>query len=206
MDSKAETARTKTYRVNEIFYSLQGEGFWAGRAAVFVRFSGCNLRCPFCDTNFADYQELTAKQITDRIQSLTTDCKFIVLTGGEPTLQIDRQLIQALHAHGYYLSIETNGTQPVPEGIDWVTCSPKQAFLGEKAAVCLTHADEVKVVFDGMHPLSTYGIITHNLFLQPCDTGDAVRNHEILRSAIAYVETHPQWRLSLQQHKLIGIK
>ena len=94
----------KTYRVNEIFYSIQGEGRWAGRAAVFVRFSGCNLKCPFCDTDFRHYEEYTAKQLIDKIKEVAPECKFIVLTGGEPTLQVDNAFTYALKYEGYYIA------------------------------------------------------------------------------------------------------
>lgn len=116
------------YRVNEIFYSLQGEGRWMGRPAVFLRMSGCNLRCPFCDTDFKGYKEMTAEEIADACAQKGGECQFIVITGGEPTLQVDATLTQTLHAKGFYLAMETNGTHPIPEGIDWVTCSPKGDF------------------------------------------------------------------------------
>ena len=110
-------------RVNDIFYSLQGEGHNTGRAAIFIRFSGCNLKCPFCDTDFSRYDELTDDDIIERIKDFPS--RFVVLTGGEPSLQVDTPLIDKLHAHGYEIAMETNGTHPVPAGIDWTTCSPK---------------------------------------------------------------------------------
>lgn len=197
----------KSYKINEIFYSLQGEGVWSGRDAVFIRFSLCNLHCPFCDTDFSKYKELTASQIVARVKEIGSDCKFIVLTGGEPTLQVDSELVAALHEEGYYLSMETNGTHEIPDGIDWVTCSPKTAYIAkDKARVRIREASEVKVVFDGEHEVSTYGIKADNLFLQPCDVGDEERNEEILNHCLAYILEHPEWRLSLQTQKIIGVR
>ena len=138
------------YRVNEIFYTLQGEGAHNGIPAVFVRFSGCNLRCPWCDTDFTDSNEMTAEQIVAEVVELydipNERHKMCVLTGGEPSLQVDKTLIDALHEAGFYIGIETNGTRPLPEGIDWITCSPKE---GTKLA--LRKANEVKVVFTGTY-------------------------------------------------------
>lgn len=197
----------KNYKVNEIFYSLQGEGVWSGRAAVFIRFSLCNLRCPFCDTDFSKYEEMTASDIVERVKNVGKECRFIVLTGGEPTLQVDSELINALHEKGYYLSMETNGTHEIPRGIDWVTCSPKTAYIEkDKARVHIKEASEIKVVFDGKHEIDTYGIHSGNLFLQPCDTGDKEQNKEILNHCIAYILEHPEWRLSLQTQKIVGVR
>ena len=176
----------KFYRVNEIFASLQGEGYWTGRAAVFVRFSGCNLRCPFCDTDFRQYESLTREEILRRVQEASSGCRFVILTGGEPTLQVDRELVDLFHQHHYYIAMETNG------------CA------GAKLAVRKVH--EVKVVYDGEHPVSDEGLECQARYLQPCDTGDETRNKKILLGAIRYVMEHPQWRLSLQTHKLLGIR
>lgn len=195
----------RTYHVNEIFYSLQGEGRWAGRPAVFVRFSGCNLRCPFCDTDFAAFVKMTADEILHEVSLLTRDCKFVVFTGGEPTLQVDENLIALFHAQGYFLSMETNGTQPIPEGIDWLTCSPKGAFVQQAIPVIKT-ASEVKVVFDGEHEVSDYGIQAECYSVQPCDVGDEAKNAEILKQTVNFSLTHPKWQLSLQQHKLLNIR
>lgn len=194
------------YNINEIFYSLQGEGRWAGRAAVFVRFSGCNLRCPFCDTDFTAHRLMTADEILLEVKALSPTCRFLVFTGGEPTLQLDDALVEAFHAEGYYLTIETNGTHPYPSGIDWVTLSPKDLFApgGE---VRITHADELKLVFDGLHPIPPYDAVTVTYrYLQPCDTGDSERNRAILAGCIDYIKAHPEWQLSLQQHKIINIQ
>ena len=193
------------YRVNEIFYSIQGEGRWAGRAAVFVRFSGCNLKCPFCDTDFTAYREMTANDILGEVSAVGSDCRFIVITGGEPTLQVDAKLVDLLHERGYYLAMETNGTHPVPEGIDWITCSPKSAFVAN-GIVAINEASEVKVVFDGIHEVSDCGIAANYYYVQPCDVGDKDRNAQILKQTVAFVQSHPRWQLSLQLHKIINVR
>jgi organic radical activating enzyme len=192
------------YRVNEIFYSLQGEGRHTGRAAVFVRFSGCNLRCPFCDTDFSSYREMTAREIVDAV-SQWRSCGFLVLTGGEPSLQVDARLVRALKSEGFFLAMETNGTQPVAEGIDWVTLSPKSSFVDHAPALQVEKVDEVKVVFDGIHAPRRYDEYGCLHYLQPCDTGDAVKNLTVTAQCVEYIKEHPGWLLSLQTHKLIHI-
>ena len=181
------------YRINEIFYSLQGEGANTGMPAVFVRFSGCNLRCPFCDTDFASYREMELAEILDSIEEFPSD--FIVLTGGEPSLQIDSELIEALHEHDKVIAIETNGTHPLPTDIDWVTCSPK-----EGSRIVLREADEVKVVYTGQDVEQYADMIeAESYYLQPCSC-------ENTDEVIAYCLAHPHWSLSLQTHKLIHIQ
>ncbi len=197
---------TKYYRVNDIFYSLQGEGRHTGRAAVFVRFSGCNLKCPFCDTDFSTYQEMSADDIVRRVCQWK-DCGFVVLTGGEPSLQVDDILVSRLHRQGFYVAMESNGTHSVPAGIDWVTLSPKDCFVGHAKALVVNKIDEVKLVYDGRHDPQDYSQLGTGLYLslQPCDTGDAGRNREVTRQCVEYIKKHPQWHLSLQTHKLINI-
>lgn len=195
---------TPTYKINEIFYSLQGEGYHAGKAAIFVRFAKCNLRCSFCDTNFDKYTEMSAQQIIEQIQQYEP-CKFIVITGGEPTLQITPSLVQLFHMHGYYIAIETNGTHTIPKGIDWITCSPKTNFV-DAGKIHIKQANEIKVIFDGIHHISTFGIQANQLYVQPCDVGNAEQNKKILHQTIEFVKNNPQWKLSLQLHKLIGIR
>ena len=203
----------KAYRVNEIFCSLQGEGFWTGTPMVFVRLSGCNLRCPFCDTDHSAYREMTAEQIVAEVIRKDKDCGRVCITGGEPLLQLDYDLIDALHQADYNIHIETNGTRPVPEMIDWVTLSPKEDVpgLAGNGKVVLEEANEVKLVYDGTIPedrlayWSDFPAPWH--FLQPCDTGDPVKNEAVLRETIAYVQQRgPIWRLSLQMHKILNIK
>ena len=202
-------------RVNEIFYSLQGEGFHTGTAAVFVRLSGCNLRCPFCDTDFDAGTEMDEDEIALTVAQWPAT--IVVVTGGEPSLQLTATLVERLHDMGRRVHVETNGTHPLPHGVDWVTLSPKDKFVGEggpsgglgNAGIpVITEADELKIVFDGVHEPDPYTAIAvrHARFLQPCDTGDAQRNRQIERQAIDYIKRHPQWRLSLQTHKMLGIR
>lgn len=196
----------RDFRVNEIFYSLQGEGHNTGRAAVFVRFAGCNLRCPFCDTDFSDYREMTADEIICEISAFPA--RFVVLTGGEPSLQVTAQFVDQLHEAGFEVAIETNGTRPVPENIDWVTVSPKSPMKEELIG---RQPDEIKVIFDGKTDPENFlpspqGGIRGGLFLQPCDVGDSLKNKAIVEACVEYIKLHPQWRLSLQTHKLIGFK
>lgn len=195
----------KLYRVNDIFYSLQGEGHNAGRAAVFVRFSGCNLKCPFCDTDFSQYREMTAEEIVGDVEvstqrHLAQPDPIVVLTGGEPTLQADAALIDLIHAAGFpFIAMESNGTREPPAALDWLTVSPKGKPVVKRC-------DELKVVFDGQTPVSDYGVAARYYYLQPMDTGHAGRNAEIVAACVDYIKQHPRWRLSLQTHKLIGIK
>ena len=191
-------------RINEIFYSLQGEGRNTGRAAVFIRFSGCNLKCPFCDTDFFAYQEMSVEEIIDAISHYPSH--FVVLTGGEPTLQIDRNFVEVLHTYGYEVAIETNGTRRVPDNIDWVTVSPKTAFVGDSGKIAVKECDELKCVFDNHHPVDDYGIQAHYRYLQPCDTGDPQKNRLINQACYDYILQHPEWHLSLQTHKMIGFR
>ena len=198
------------YRVNDIFYSLQGEGHNTGRAAVFIRFAGCNLRCSFCDTEFDTYREMTAEEIVASIN--TYSARFVVLTGGEPTLQVDEAFVDLLHQHGFEVAMESNGTRPAPNNLDWLTVSPKISGEKWKVESGWRLPDEVKVVFDEdtvpetyLPPPSTLRL-SPILYLQPCDTGNAERNAIIINRCIDYIKEHPQWRLSLQTHKLIGFK
>ena len=198
-------------KVNEIFYSLQGEGRWTGTPSVFVRFSGCNLDCGFCDTDHREGQELSARQIVDRVRDAVSSLSLfaqltnglhVVLTGGEPALQVTQELIDLLHGDGWYIQIETNGTRRLPAGIDWVTCSPK-----EGSVLQLDSVDELKVVYDGRMDVARYEGFRASVFsLQPMDTGDADANRLITEQTVLYCKEHPQWHLSLQTHKMIGIR
>ena len=197
--------------VNEIFYSLQGEGYHAGTPALFVRLSGCNLRCPFCDTQHEHGTEMSEQEIVVAVKLLIPHSSLltplVVVTGGEPALQLTTSLVELFHHEGCKVAVETNGTLPLPGNVDWVTLSPKSLWLGEEAAPVLTRADELKVLFDGGHDPAAYDHIdaTHR-FLQPMDTGDAARNAALMRQAADYCLRHPQWRLSLQIHKILDIK
>ena len=183
-------------KINEIFYSLQGEGYNTGQPALFIRFSVCNLRCSFCDTDFSSFEELDNDEIVRRaldivnikkaeMQSADTTMPIIVLTGGEPTLQVD--------------AMESNGTHEPPRGIDWLTVSPKERPI-------VTHCNELKVIFDGKQPINTHGITADHYFLQPLDTGNEAENNRILADCFEYLLANPQWRLSLQTHKLMEIR
>lgn len=185
------------YRINEIFRSLQGEGYWTGTPMLFLRMAGCNLRCPFCDTDFEDFTEMTADDIISALKAFPpTDT--VCITGGEPTLQIDAPLIGALHKAGYRLHIETNGTRPVPDGIDWITLSPKRDWI-KHAGVVLEKADEVKLVFTGQDISQWASFPAKWHFLQPC-------SGQNMAETAAQVLADPVWRLSLQTHKIIGLK
>ena len=213
-------------RINDIFYSLQGEGYNTGRAAVFVRFAGCNLRCSFCDTEFDTFREMTDEEILADIQNVvsierglqTIDGRLlVVLTGGEPTLQVDEAFVDLLHQHGFEVAMESNGTRPAPRNLDWLTVSPKslQGAKGkEQGARNMRRPDEIKVIFEENTDPNAFLLFFDPcslpqktlLYLQPCDTGDPERNRIITNRCIDYIKEHPQWRLSLQTHKLIGFK
>jgi 7-carboxy-7-deazaguanine synthase (Cx14CxxC type) len=210
-----------SYAVKEIFYTLQGEGAQAGRAAVFCRFAGCNLWtgreedrsnaiCKFCDTDFvgADGPDGgkfgDASALADRIdrtwQGASAGKRFVVLTGGEPLLQVDTSLIDALHEKGFEIAVETNGTIAAPRSLDWICVSPKAG-----AALVQTTGDELKLVFPqaNFRPEAFQHLAFRHFFLQPMD-GPSV--HANTNEAIRYCMENPIWRLSLQTHKLIGIR
>jgi 7-carboxy-7-deazaguanine synthase (Cx14CxxC type) len=209
-----------SYSAKEIFYTLQGEGVHTGRAAVFCRFAGCNLWsgreqdratavCQFCDTDFvgtdgdgggkfATSDDLAAA-VAAKWPQTDEDKRFVVCTGGEPLLQIDAALIEALHRQNFVIAIETNGTIAVPEGIDWVCVSPKA-----NAPLVVTKGNELKVVYPQETSPSVYaGLDFEHFFIQPMDGPNA---KEAVQAAIQYCASHPKWRLSLQTHKLIGIR
>jgi 7-carboxy-7-deazaguanine synthase (Cx14CxxC type) len=210
-----------TYSVKELFYTLQGEGVHTGRPAVFCRFAGCNLWsgreadrqravCTFCDTDFVGTDGHgggkfdSAGALADRIQACWPDRssslhRFVVCTGGEPLLQLDAALVQALHARGFEIAVETNGTIDPPEGIDWVCASPKAA-----ARFVLTRGNELKLVFPqaGAEPQRFEHLAFDHFSLQPLDGPHKQANTE---RALRYCMEHPRWRLSLQTHKLLGI-
>jgi 7-carboxy-7-deazaguanine synthase (Cx14CxxC type) len=207
------------YTVKEIFYTFQGEGANAGRPAVFCRFSGCNLWtgreadrasavCTFCDTDFVGVGPDGGKFATPLELANAVDArwpegqahKFVVCTGGEPLLQLDEPAIGALHARGFAVAVETNGTQHAPSGIDWICVSPKA-----QAPVVLDHGQELKLVFPqrDVDPQRFESMHFENFFLQPMDGPDLAAN---TRAAMAYCLAHPRWRLSIQTHKLLGIR
>ncbi len=192
-------------RVNEIFYSLQGEGHFTGTPAIFIRLAGCNLRCDFCDTDHRAFRELSEEDIMQAIAPYPA--RHVVVTGGEPMLQLTPSLVERLHRAGKFVQVETNGTVPAADAlaVDWYTCSPKFDFCPD-APLRLQSVDELKVVYCGQ-PMEPYdGIAAKVYSLQPCDCSDAARNAELLAAAIAYVEAHPRWTLSLQTHKLLHLR
>jgi 7-carboxy-7-deazaguanine synthase (Cx14CxxC type) len=209
------------YAAKEIFFTLQGEGAQTGRAAVFCRFAGCNLWtgreqdrasaiCQFCDTDFADTNGpgggkfATAEELAAAVQEKWPSAsgegkRFVVCTGGEPLLQIDTPLIDALHAADFEIAVETNGTIAAPPQLDWICVSPKAG-----ARLVQTTGDELKLVFPqaGMEPESFLALPFRNFFLQPMDGPSRAANTE---RALQYCLEHPRWRLSLQTHKILGI-
>jgi 7-carboxy-7-deazaguanine synthase len=207
-----------TYSVKEMYYTLQGEGAQTGRAAVFLRFAGCNLWtglerdratavCQFCDTDFVGTDGpgggkfATPEALADAVAAKWPGGgrHYVVCTGGEPTLQLDAAAIDALHVRGFEIGMETNGTNPVPPGIDWICVSPKA-----NAELVQIHGNELKLVYPqaGAAPERYAGLAFVNFFLQPMDDAQRETN---TAAATAYCFAHPQWRLSLQTHKLIGI-
>lgn len=215
-----------SYTVKEIFFTLQGEGHNAGRPAVFCRFAGCNLWtgreadraaavCRFCDTDFVGIgpdggRFATPEALADRVAALWPAAAgdprrgrpFVVCTGGEPLLQLDAPLVDAFHARGFEVAVETNGTQDAPPGIDWMCVSPKGV-----APLRLTSGDELKLVYPQREPEAQperfAGLAFTHFYLQPMDSPELEQN---TRRALEYCLTHPQWRLSLQTHKLLGIR
>lgn len=209
-----------SYQVKEIFLSIQGEGARTGRPAVFLRFSGCNLWsgreedratavCKFCDTNFVGTDgagggrfsgpEDLARAVSAKWPSHCTGSPYLVCTGGEPLLQLDEPLIKALHGVGFEIAVETNGTLPIPGGVDWSCVSPKA-----DAELIALAGDELKLVYpqEGTDPERYIGLSFANFFLQPMDGPELRKN---MAAAAQYCVGHPQWRLSLQTHKLLGI-
>ena len=192
-------------RVNEIFYSLQGEGFYVGVPSVFIRLSGCNLQCSFCDTTHQSFTDMSEREIADVVAQYPA--QHVVITGGEPALQLTALLIELLHKLDKEVAVETNGTHILPENVDWITLSPKDAFIASPAAkVVLKRCNEMKVVFTGNELPNYDNIACDHYFLQPCDVDDAEQNKKIIEATIAYCLQHPKWRLSLQTHKLLGIR
>jgi 7-carboxy-7-deazaguanine synthase len=209
-----------TYTVKEIFYTLQGEGAQAGRAAVFCRFSGCNLWsgreedrsravCQFCDTDFVGTgpdggRFETSDDLADAVERAWRGRedgeRYVVCTGGEPLLQLDEAAIESLHRRGFAVAIETNGTRVAPTTIDWICVSPKA-----RAELVQLSGDELKLVYPqhGAPPEEFEGLTFDHFLLQPMD---GPRNAENTRLSIDYCMTHPRWRLSVQTHKILGLR
>lgn len=194
----------KKYKINEIFYSLQGEGFYAGTPSIFIRFSGCNLDCSFCDTEHQEGELLTEEMILEKIKNFPAS--HVVLTGGEPSLFITESLIDALHKTGKIVAIETNGTYPLPSNIDWITLSPKDHLRLRNATVVLKRCDELKVVYTGQELEHYFSIPAQYYYLQPCDTQNDNENKVNINSVIQHCLKDPRWRISVQLHKLLGVQ
>lgn len=196
-------------RVNEIFYSIQGEGRNAGTPAVFVRFSGCNLKCPFCDTDFSFYTEMSEEEILDKINKYK--CDFVVLTGGEPTLQVTPKLLELLRKSGKYIAVETNGTRKIDTKLyDWVTVSPKHKFVSAKNQLNRL-INEIKLVADLQCTQEWLSEVENNFhanyyYLQPCDTGDIKKNEEITNHVLTLIKNNPKWKISIQLHKMLKVQ
>ncbi len=196
-------------KVNEIFYSLQGEGRYTGTPAAFVRLSGCNLACDFCDTQHSKGIAMSEGEIVAEVAKYPSE--HVIITGGEPTLQLTLSLVQSLHEAGKRVHIETNGTLAVDEdllaALDWITCSPKSGNTPN-----IQRIDELKVVYDIAHPehiaaIENVPITDINCYyLQPCDRGDEDYNAANLASCIKYIMKHPKWKLSLQTHKMLNLR
>ncbi len=197
----------KSYRINEIFLSLQGEGVRAGTANLFLRFSKCNLACRVethgfdCDTEFESGRDLTIEEILAEFRALSTVCRWVILTGGEPALQVDEELIEALHTAGYSLAIETNGAFELPPGIDWITVSPKVA----EHAIRQRTAHEVKYVRGHGQGIPKTVVEAEHYLLSPAFAGDRL-DPRALAWCIQLIGENPIWRLSIQQHKLWGVR
>jgi len=195
------------YKINEIFYSLQGEGFHTGTPAVFVRFSGCNLHCYFCDTLHQEGRMMALQEIVDEVNKYPV-APLLVLTGGEPSLFIDETFVAELKQKtGKTIAVETNGTRQLPTNLDWVTLSPKTVFAGGDAEPCVLAAcDELKVVYIGQD-LAQYGCIeTENRFLQPCFFSNEKMRLENMIACVDAVLQNPHWRLSVQVHRILNIR
>ncbi|HMM02756.1 MULTISPECIES: radical SAM protein [unclassified Dysgonomonas] len=189
--------------VNEIFYSLQGEGGRTGEASVFIRLTKCNLACSFCDTDFADGDEMSVDEILEAIS--VYPCKWIIWTGGEPTIQLKDEHLAVFREHGYKQAIETNGTRRVPSLIDYITCSPKQDYETIKNRIPFVH--EIRMPIQAGDPVPDISIFPQadNYFLSPVFDADKI-NAENVAYCVDLIKQHPQWRLSLQTHKLIHIE
>lgn len=211
-----------TYSVKEIFYTLQGEGAHTGRSAVFCRFAGCNLWsgrekdrsqavCQFCDTEFVGTDGIgggkfrTAAELADKVAACWPKAvgkagkRFVVCTGGEPLLQLDEPLIDELHVRGFEIAVETNGTQPAPKGLDWICVSPKA-----EAELVVKKGNELKLVYlqEEAPPERFADLAFDHFFLQPMDGPE---KNALTQKAIDYCKANPQWRLSVQTHKILGI-
>lgn len=193
------------WKIHKIFYSLIGEGFFTGTPAVFISFAGCNLHCSFCDAADLDGSNMSLYQIVNEIKKYP-NAHHIVLTGGEPAIFIDQDFVDALKRTGKFIIIETNGTKNLPKGIDWVTFSPKHSFAGGDAApLLLKECNELRVVYLGQDISQYAAIKAEHRYLQPCYCEEEEMRKYILRSCINAVLANPDWALSMQIQRIIGI-
>lgn len=189
--------------VNEIFYSLQGEGGRTGEASIFIRLSKCNLACVFCDTEYESGEEMSLQEILDEIGQF--GCQWIIWTGGEPALQLTDEIVQFFKQHSYFQAIETNGTRQLPAGLDYITCSPKQNFRRIKKLI--PEVDELRFPMQKGHPLPDISILpkAKKYLLSPIFDDQRIIQDNV-DYCIELIKQNPQWALSLQTHKLIGIR
>ncbi len=200
-------------RVNEIFVSLQGEGHFTGKPSIFLRLSGCNLQCPFCDTDHSAGTPMSEDEIAESIAAYAP--RHVVITGGEPSLFLTGSLVDKLHALNKFVAVETNGTHPLPQGVDWITLSPKFPFFATPQAAAaaqirIPRCHELKAIFISTETFSAHeaalrSIPADNYYVQPCHTPNDQQNKAIIADAVKWCINHPQWSLSLQTHKLLGI-
>lgn len=190
-------------KINEIFYSIQGEGKFTGTPSIFIRFSGCNLKCKFCDTQHNSFKELTEEEIIEEVNRY--EASHVVITGGEPFLQLTESLVDKLHRIGKFIQVETNGSIDNNLEVDWITCSPKFEY-SKHAKLKLKYIDELKVVYQGQ-PMAIYSSIKAKLYyLQPCDLKDKITNSNILTQTINFIKRNPKWKLSLQTQKILKVR
>lgn len=194
-------------KINEIFYSIQGEGANTGKPAVFVRFSGCNLACAFCDTDFHKSTTMTEEEIVTKVESY--GCCFVVFTGGEPLLQLNRKLCDLLHEKDYIIAVESNGSIETNLPIDWLTISPKHFFTNAKTII--KRCSEVKMLGSINTTLEQLDALTGQIkaekyYLQPIDTGNEKTNQENTNKVLSLIKERPEWRISVQLHKILKVQ
>lgn len=189
-----------------MFYSIQGEGYYSGTPAIFIRFAGCNLKCPFCDTSHHFTHEVTEDDIVRFANSYPA--VLVVFTGGEPSLQLTESLVDKLQKKGKYIAVETNGTNRLPNNVDWITLSPKSSYVGKVGTPVYRRVNELKVVFDAEHPIEDpeFDIVADYYYAQPCDTGDAEKNKRNIDYCVNFVKQNPRWKISLQTQKILNVR
>lgn len=198
------------FQIKEIFYSIQGEGFHAGEAAVFVRFAGCNLQCPFCDTDHKYGEPMTADDIVNEVCRISENCNLVIFTGGEPMLQLEQHLIDNLQDRQFEICVESNGTIKRKDlCFEWLTISPKNLYSGKETEVKI--CNEVKLVVTDQTTeddiIHTYKSVNADwYYLQPCDTGVNEENKKIIQKTINLIKKYPQWKLSMRMQNVLNFK